>query len=99
MISFFAHAADEAIHETTGFFDTLEGLWFINLAPFILLALILVIMRRVLRLKESLQLAVGLVYLLLVGLLGYQIMPIASIVSLVAGFGLCLALVILPFKR
>ena len=99
MLQFFAHEGEVHTDTPVNFFDTVEGILFINLAPFVLLALVIVIMRRVLRLKQNVQLVVGLVYLLLVGLLGYKIMPLASIVSLVAGFGLCLALVILPLKR
>lgn len=104
MVTAFAHeghdhsaANSDAVVST--FVSSVYGQIFINLAPFVLLALLIVIMQRVFKLPRNLQLACILVYLLFVGLLGYQIMPAASIVSLVAGFGLSLALVILPFKR
>lgn len=98
MLTLFAHEGH--VHDTgTEFFDTVYGMMFINLAPFVLLALLLVMMQRVFKIKRNVQIVFVLFYLLLVGLLGYQTMPLASIVSLVGGFGLCLALVILPFKR
>src|SRR5688572_13898840 len=98
MLKLFAHEG-HAHEAAPGFFDTLEGFMFINIVPFVLLALVLVLMRRIWRSRQDAQLIFALAFLLAVGLLGYRFVPIASIISLVAGFGLSLALVILPFKK
>lgn len=98
MLNIFAHEG-HAHEAAPGFFETSYGQIFINTTPFVVLALLILVMDRALRLSRNIQIVVVLAYLLLVGLLGYSTMPIASIISLVAGFGLCLALVILPFKK
>lgn len=68
----------------------------LNLLPFVGLAVLLLGMRYVLKLKLKYQLIVSLVFLLICGLTSFQWAPVASIISLVAGFGLSLALILLP---
>ena len=96
MLNFFGHSG-HAHEATPAFLDTVYGEMFVNTAPFVLLALALLVMQR-LRTKLSVRLAIVLPYLLAVGLLGYNIAPIASIISLVAGFGLSLAVAIFGLK-
>jgi len=94
MLDSFAHAGYEQIE----FLETTNGILLLNLAPFLLLALILFLFHR-LRLPRNSQLIFSLIYFLGVGLLGYRLVPIASIISIVTGFGLSLAWVMLPFKK
>jgi hypothetical protein len=98
VFTFFAHEGHEHTPEPV-FFDTTHGIILINLAPFVVLAVLLLIINKVWHVKQSWQIGLTLVYLLTIGLLGYRYFPVASIISLVAGFGLSLALVILPFKK
>jgi hypothetical protein len=95
---FFAHEGHEHVPEP-GFFETMPGIVVVNVVPFLLLGLLLLLMSKVLRLDTRWQVAMALLYLLAVGLLGYRYVPIASTISLVAGFGLSLAFVVLPFKK
>lgn len=97
MLNIFAHEGHDHTVEP-GFFDTIYGVIFVNMAPFVLLALLILVMDRTLKISRNVQIIVTLAYLLLIGLLGYNTMPVASIIGLVAGFSLCLALVILPLK-
>lgn len=66
----------------------------VNLLPFVVLIAILLFMHYALKTKKSTIINVALVYLLVVGLTTYSIAPIASIVSLVLGFGLALVIVL-----
>jgi hypothetical protein len=100
MMNFFAHEGHTHIEEVTPtFFDTIYGDLLVNLAPFVLLALIVLAMRKVLRLRTSAQLGVIMAYLLAAGLLTFNIAPIVSITSLVAGFALSLAVAILGINK
>lgn len=97
MLNLFAHVGH--VHdEPVSFFETSEGFIIINVAPFLLLALVLLLLYR-LKVKRSALLMLTLATLLTIGLIGYRYVPIASIISLVAGFGLSLAWVIMPFKK
>lgn len=73
--------------------DYLGGI-LVNLLPFVVLIAILLFMHYALKSKRSTIVNVALVYLLLIGLTTYSIAPIASIVSLVLGFGLALIIVL-----
>ena len=97
MFRFFAHEG-HAHEAEPGFLDTVYGAMFLNAAPFVLLAFMLLMLQRT-HTKLNIRLVVALAYLLGVGLLTYSVAPIASIVSLVAGFGLSLCLAIFGLKK
>lgn len=69
-----------------------------NLLPFVLLAIVLAVARYVLHLHLKVQIIIALGFLLICGLTTFQWAPVASVVSLVAGFGLSLALILTPEK-
>jgi hypothetical protein len=101
MLNLLAHGSvlhDTAPEPPVDFFDTTDGQLILNLTPFVLLLLILVLMRR-LKIKQAWIVSLTLVYLLLVGLLFYRYIPVASIISMVAGFGLSLAWAIAPISK
>lgn len=98
MLTLFAHeghAHTETVIKATQ--PQLYEIVAINALPFAFLVLLILTLRK-LGMRNTVQIVIGLVYLLLVGLLGYQLMPVASIISIVAGFGLCLVLLVVPHK-
>lgn len=98
MITFFAHEGHEHA-PTDDFFASLPGDILLNISPFVLLALLLALIAKLFRANTNWLTAFSLAYLLLVGLIGYSYVPVASTISIVVGFGLSLFLVVAPFKK
>lgn len=86
--------SNEVVSTAPSFFSEL----LVNLLPFLVLGLILALAHFVFKLKPSVLTTITLAYLLLVGLLTFSITPVASIISLVVGFGLSLFVVIARIK-
>lgn len=102
-MTYFAHAgeahesdqeAQQHIQQTAVETSSYLGDVITNLMPFAILLAIILFLHFALKTKKSTIVNVALVYLLLVGLTTYSIAPIASIVSLVIGFGLALVVVL-----
>ncbi|HSE29173.1 MAG TPA: hypothetical protein VLA77_01135 [Candidatus Saccharimonadales bacterium] len=66
----------------------------VNILPFAVLLILLILMTFVLKNRVSTRVNVTLIYLLIVGLTSYAVAPIASIISLIIGFGLALFVVL-----
>lgn len=91
----FAHAGHEHEVAPEPHVLTLIGL---NLLPLVVIAIILG-MLRIFKVKKQIQNFILLVLLLITGVTTFQWAPIASVVSLIAGFGLCLAGLLLSAKK
>lgn len=98
MLQFFAHDSGEPHIETP---ETAGAMPFIvaNILPFALLALLWVVMTYGLKVKPPTRLIVVMTYLLIAGVTMFQAAPVASIISLVVGFGLALSTMIFQAKR
>jgi hypothetical protein len=66
----------------------------LNMLPFAVLLIIVLFMTYVIKSKKTTIVNVALIYLLLAGLTTYSVAPVASIISLILGFGLALIVVL-----
>lgn len=98
MLHFFAHNTGESHLETVETAGALPFIW-ANLLPFALLGLIWLVMTYGFKAKASTRLIVIMTYLLIVGVTMFQMAPVASIISLIAGFGLALGTMLFQAKR
>lgn len=102
-MTYFAHAGEhhedelelqQHLEQTNALTSNYLGEVFVNILPFIVLLILWLFMTYVLKSKNTTKINVVLIYLLIVGLTTYAVAPIASIISLVIGFGLALFVVI-----
>lgn len=95
----FAHSGHQHVEQVYGLNSNPLNDILTNSVPFLLLLLIMLFFKFGLKTKPSVNINITMIYLLIIGLTSYQIAPIASIVSLISGFGLGLVIMLARLKN